>query len=1102
MNVKLYKLMLRMSKVSIYAMIVCYSFSLAVANESEAQQKFLKEVSLNLETGKSDLLSLVEEIESSSNFVFAYSKRDVRGKSIVLDKGIWNMEDLLKEMSVQAKVSFKRVNESITIKHVKGAENLPYLNERLVTQQTITGKITSDEGEEIPGATIVEKGTTNGTVSDMDGLYQLTVAEGAILQVSFVGFQSQEINVGNRSVVDVMLSVDVQSLSEVVVVGYGTQDKKEITSAVVSLDEKSFNKGNINSPTQLLQGKVPGLSIYNKGGDPNSDATIRLRGISTVGANTEPLIVIDGVIGASLNNVDPNDIESINVLKDGSAAAIYGSRGSSGVILVTTKKGTAGEVKIDYNGQVAVSGIQNQVDNMTAAEFLSNGGNDLGNSNDWTDEVTRTGITHIHNISIGGGSASTTYRVSTNFRQVEGILKESGFDQINARANLSHYALNDKLKLDVNFSLTNRESSFSFNEALRYAVFFNPTAPVFGVDANVGTAADYAKYGGYFQPAGLFDSFNPVAIIDQNVNQGKRKEINFSTRAQYEIIDGLTAAVNYAQQYTNNLNGEYYSVYDLLRGQDQGGPGIARRNAKDDRLTLVESYATYTGSFGDINLSLSGGYSFQEISKEDFVIQAGDFPNDDLGYNALENSGNLQEAGLIELRSAASPEERIIAQFVRANMTFDNAVFFNASVRREGSTKLGEDNKWGIFPAVGLGVDLTRYLSLGPISQMKVRAGYGVTGALPRDAGLAQDLYEVDDNGNVTYVRAANEDLKWEEKSEINIGVDFGTERLTGALDVYTRTINDFILERDVDVALFGTDRRFENAGELKTNGIEFSLSYDFVNRNDFLYNSGIVLSSYKTTLEEFPVEEQTRANLGAPGQNSTNLIRVAVGEEIGQIWGPEFSGEVDERGIPIMVDLNNDGQVISAQDAALSDNGDFKELGNGIPDLEVGWTNQLTYNNWELNAFFRGAFGHSLVNTFRAFYEPRIPGQASYNLINTELARDDITSARFSSLYVEKANFFKLDNITLGYNFDVANSNTFSNVRVYFNVQNAFVLTSYTGIDPEPVLQDFGPVDNGNRFVDDNGDPLTPDVLSPGIDRRNNYFTARTFTLGLNLTF
>jgi len=953
--------------------------------------------------------------------------------------------------------------------------------------RVVTGKVTSaDDGSGVPGVNILEKGTSNGTVSDSDGNYRISVGSNATLVFSFVGFATQEAVVGSQSTINISLQSDVLALSEVVVTGYGTQEKKEITSSVVSLSEKEFNKGNINDPSQLLAGKVAGLSVYNRGGDPNTNATIRLRGISTVGANTEPLVVIDGVLGASLSNVDPNDIESINVLKDGSAAAIYGSRGSSGVILVTTKRGSkrSGALAVEYNGYVAAATPFRQQPNMTAGEYVTAGGNDLGAVTDWQDEVTRTGVSFVNNIAISGGSKNTTFRMSTNFRNIDGILEKSGFDQVNARANMTHSALDDKLKIDLNMSLTNRNSNFSFNEALRYAVLFNPTAPI------------RFDNGEYYQ-AILFDNFNPVAIIEQNVNEGKRKNLNYNAKIDYSFTDNLTATVNFGQQSESNLNGEYYTRDSFFRGLNRGG--LARRYTNDINFTLFEAYATYAKEFGKVDLSVTGGYSFQQDQFEDMFVELGNFPSDDLGYNALENAGDRISgiASLVNINSNASPKNQITAQFLRLNMTFDKGIFFNASVRREGSTKLGAENQYGVFPAAGVGVDVLKYAKLNSFNALKVRVGYGVTGSLPSQSGLSQDLYSYSFNGggNVTKTRDANPDLKWEQKKELNFGVDFGIgKNLTGTLDLYTRTISDFILERDVDVAVYSSGRRFENAGELKTNGIELSLNYNDIQLGGVRWTPGIVLSSYKTTLEEFIIDKQVRAELGAPGQNGTYMVRVAVGEKIGQIWGPVFKGVNEANGAPVFADLNGDGKVVSNPGAALAEDGDFKELGQGIPTAEFGWTNQLTYKNWDMNAFFRAAFGHSLVNNFRAFYEPIDPGAInSYNRIITDKAVDGLTSAQYSSLYVEKADFFKLDNITLGYNFKTS-STAFKNIRLYANVQNAFIITNYTGIDPEPQLQDFGSSDNGGF------QGTTPDVLAPGIDRRNTYFNSRTFTFGINI--
>lgn len=954
-------------------------------------------------------------------------------------------------------------------------------------QRTVTGKVTaSDDGSAIPGVNILEKGTSNGTTTDAQGNYSISVGSEATLVFTFVGYSTQEVQVGNQTTISVVLQSDVMTLSEIVVTGYGTQDKKEITSAVVSLDNKDFNIGNISDPAQLLQGKVPGLSVYNRGGDPNSASVIRLRGISTVGANTQPLIVIDGVIGASLDNVDPNDIESVSVLKDGSAAAIYGSRASSGVIIVTTKRGSKrGGVAVDYNGFVAASTILNEQPVMTPSQYLAAGGNDLGSQTDWQKEVTQTGISYVNNVSIAGGTDKTSFRMSANFRNVDGILKKSGFDQVNTRANLNHKALDDKLQIDINMSLTERKSDFSFNEALRYAVLYNPTAPI------------RFENGNYFQ-AILFDNFNPVAIIDQNTNEGKRKTMNYNAKVDYSIVDNFTVTANIGQQFESVLNGEYYSRDSFFRGLNRGG--LARRFTSDRSFTLFETYGTYSKSFNNLNLDATVGYSFQQDSYEDMFIEMGNFPSDALGYNALETAGDRISgiANNVNISSNRSPNNKIGAIFARFNLNFGGGIFVNASVRREGSSKLGENNRFGIFPAVGAGVDLTKYLTLQNVDVLKFRVGYGVTGALPAQSGLSRDLYTYSFNGGgaVSKARDANPDLKWEEKAEVNIGVDFSLGgKLSGSLDVYNRKIKDFILERDVDVAVYSSGRRVENVGELGSRGIELALNYNSINFGQLQWTPGIVVSNYSVELKSYITDQEMRANLGSPGQNGTPQIRVKEGEKIGQIWGPVFDG-VNPDGTPRFKDINGDGTVLSNPGAALDPDADFKVLGNGIPTVEFGFTNILKYKNWDINAFFRGAFGHSLVNNFRAFYEPIDPGAInSYNRIITDKAVDGLQFAQFSSLYVEKAGFVKLDNLTVGYNFKTSSS-VFRNLRLYGNIQNAFVITNYTGIDPEPVLQDFGSTDNGG-FAG-----TTPDVLSPGIDRRNNYFTSRTFTFGINIGF
>ncbi|RLD26347.1 MAG: SusC/RagA family TonB-linked outer membrane protein, partial [Bacteroidetes bacterium] len=341
-----------------------------------------------------------------------------------------------------------------------------------------------------------------------------------------------------------------------------------------------------------------------------------------------------------------------------------------------------------------------------------------------------------------------------------------------------------------------------------------------------------------------------------------------------------------------------------------------------------------------------------------------------------------------------------------------------------------------------------------------------------------------------------NPDLKWEEKRETNLGFEFNSGAWAATIDLYNRDIVDFITSVNIDAAANdGFTSQFQNGGELNTKGLEISLNYDVVKNDKISYNTGIIFSTYKTKLEKNTGGDRTIANLGSPGQNGTNMIIVREGEEVGQIWGPVFTGEVDANGSQILADLNGDGNLVTDQGSALAEDADFAVLGKGLPDFEIGWTNQVSFGNWDVNAFFRGAFGHSLVNTFRAFYEPIIGSQSSYNFINTELARPDITSAQFSSYYVEKADFFKLDNLSVGYNFDI-NNDYINNIRLSLSGQNLFTITNYTGSDPEPALQDFGAASNAD-FVN-----ATPDVLAPGIDRRNNYFTSTTITFGININF
>ena len=557
--------------------------------------------------------------------------------------------------------------------------------------QTVTGLVTSEDGP-LPGATVQVKGTAIGVSTDFDGNFTIQADDTDVLLVSFVGFTSQEVAVGDQDQITVTLVAD-NELEEVVVTGYGSQKEKEITSAVVKVTAEEFNKGPINDATQLLQGKVAGLSIYNKGGNPNAPATIRLRGLSTVGANVSPLVVVDGVVGASLDNVDPNDIESINVLKDGSAAAIYGSRGSSGVIIVTTKGGKSGEVSLTYNGQLASASILNRIDVMNPDEFRTAGGSDLGGETDWTEAVTRNAISQIHNISASGGFGNTTFRVSANVRENEGIVINTGFEQFNSRANISTRALDDKLKVDFNASFTQRSSSFGESLVLKYATLFNPTAPIYteGSEYFPGNSGD--AIGGYFETFGLFDSYNPVSIAEQHELTGERTELNYNLSVGYDFSDNFDVQFRAARQTSLNNNRRYVPVTALLAGNALSPTrrGLADFNDNRYEFKLYEAFANYNITSDGFNVNLTGGYSFQQDNFTSKAFGLGDFPGNNMDYSYnIDASEDLLKAGFITANSSRGPDNKIIAFFGRANVVIDDAIYVNASVRREGSTKLGD----------------------------------------------------------------------------------------------------------------------------------------------------------------------------------------------------------------------------------------------------------------------------------------------------------------------------------------------------------------------------------------------------------------------------
>jgi TonB-dependent starch-binding outer membrane protein SusC len=1023
---------------------------------------------------------------------------------------IYQMEEL-KNVPRKSGSSVKEHGSGFNMQTMSSLNLLQYYTSRRAPVETpVKGRVTSEQGEGLPGVSVAVKGTTIGTVTDVDGNYSLTVPDAnSVLVFSFIGYTSQEQLVGGKSEINIQLVEDLQKLSEVVVVGYGTQRKQEVTQAITTLKAEDFNKGNVNDVSQLLQGKVAGLTITRPGGNPNQAFSIRLRGVSTIGPNSQPLVVVDGAIGADLNSVDPNDIASIDVLKDGSAAAIYGTRGSAGVIIITTKRGKEGKPRIDYNGYVTSESMSRHIPVMNREEYLAAGGKDLGADTDWYKEITRTAYTHVHNLSISGGTPNTTYRASLNYRDGQGVLITTGFEQLNARLNLTQKALNDRLSISFDIAQTNRDSDIGWYRQFRDVASYNPTAPVRSPDA------EFEQYGGYFQQQ-LNEHYNPVAYLKQNSNATELNRLNLNLQAEIEIVKNLKLQGRFATQRQNQDHNIFIDKYSNIDSRDANSPyeyggtvngvdlnyqnpslnGVAsKRNVRNDNR-LIETTLNYSLNVGEnIKIGLLGGYSYQYFKNQGTVATGGDIISNILASNNLLSVGDFP-AGRGYVASYLN-DNKLVAFFGRANVNFNETFFLMASLRREGSSMFGENNKWGNFPAVSGGVDISKLVEIPVISNLKLRASYGVTGALPRDPYLSIPTVQAQNqkffyNGNyiTSYgpARNANPDLKWETKGEFDIGLDFAllSNKLSGSFDYYDRKTSDFIYYATVSRVVNNSEFTWLNLGSIRSKGVELALSYNVIDQGDFKWTTGGNFSSFDVTLESLSNEQvQTSTlyigNMGSPGLNATNVIRVREGDKLGNIFGPVFDG-LDESGKFKYKDISGDGVYTRG---AVEDQ---EVLGNGLPKFTLGFTNTIVYKNFDLNFFLRGAFGHDIVNSYRAFYEyPKYV--QSYNIVNTKHYDPNVSveqDAEFSSRFVEKGDFVKLDNATLGYNFNISGGKIFKTARVYINGQNLFVITGYTGVDPEP------------RFTDPDQTGANA-VLSAGIERRRDWIQTRSFTIGVN---
>lgn len=976
-----------------------------------------------------------------------------------------------------------------------------------MAQNKVTGTVTDAQGEPLVGVSVSEVGTSNGTTTDLDGRYSLTVKPGAKLKVSYIGFADQTVKAGSNQ--KITLKEDDKLLNEVVVVGYGTMRRKDVTSSITTVQAKDLNQGSFTSPAQLLQGKVPGLVIADNS-DPNGAASISLRGASTLRSGAmEPYYVIDGVPGASLELVSPSDIESIDVLRDASATAIYGSKAANGVIIVTTKQGNKdGKVNVTYNAYVAFDKAAKTLDMMSASDILNYAqANNLdlsqyydaanpANTN-WQDEVLRTGFSHNHNLSINGGHGKSAYSASMNYRKHDGIVRGTGRESFNGRLFVKTACLNDHLDLSfgLNGSIIDRDRIYTGTtgqSVIDAMYYYNPLVPVKNAD------------GTWYNNSSISQNYNPMSMINEDSQTSREKRIQFTGNAVVHIIKNLDWTTNVAYENKQWLNNNYSTtnsqLYPSLHGR-------AERSSYQDTQKQMESYLNYNLSLDNDahRIGLMAGYSWEETTTGDGMgLWNYNYYNDDLTYNNLSMANNMN--GIDAIDGGNLSTLRMISFYGRVNYSYLGRYLLQASLRRDGSSAFGKNNRWGSFPSVSAAwriIEEPFMKDQKVLSDLKLRAGYGVSGnSFGFDAFSAREYYvatswfpytnaQTGTTSNyhwIAYGHNANPNLKWERTGMFNVGVDFGFlhGRLNGTLEFYYKKTSDLIYGYEVSKSRYSYGWLDANVGDITNTGIELTINAVPVQTKDFTWNTSLNISHNKNKVNklseaEFSVPYIDGGNPDVTGASTfDNVQRIQVGDPIGQFYLWEWAG-YDEYGKSVFNDYDANGNLVGV--TASPDNTDRRKHGCALPVVTLGWNNTLNYKNFSLNLFFRGNFGNKIYNAMRDYYNAVTLIQTGKNVLKEVATNQKATDTRAqvpSDRYLENGSYLKLANLTLGYNFG-SFGNWIKNLRVYATCNNVFTITSYKGIDPEVYLGG----------------------LTPGIDWRNTrYPRTRSFLLGAEIKF
>jgi TonB-linked SusC/RagA family outer membrane protein len=971
----------------------------------------------------------------------------------------------------------------------------------MAQKRTVSGIVTDSKNEPLIGVNVtIKNASTTGTITDIDGKYSLEIPSGnSVLVFSYIGYSTQEVKVSNQSVVDIVLKDDMQALEEVVVVGYGTMKKSDLTGSVSSITSDNFKLGTDLTPQQLMQGAFSGVNISQNSGKPGGSNTIRVRGGTSITASNDPLYVIDGVpistsagvnqsnIGSSttdffdqepinpLSNINPNDIESINILKDASATAIYGSRGANGVIMITTKKGKAGMRQLDYSFNLGVSTVAKKLDVLTGDEYrktVSELGltlDDKGQNTDWQDVIFRTAISQNHYVSFMSGSENTSYRASAGYSNQNGVMEGSGMKSANARMNINHKALNDKLKLNMNISygetnsdqapVSNTVGSEMGSSMLYEAYVFNPTYPIYNEEGDYYDVPPYRV--------------NPASFSKELLDERATSQFLGNLTADWNFYKPFTLQVN-AGYNKNTINRNSYISKSNLLGN--GNNGYVTVQKLSDYSKLLETILKYNQSFGKHNIDAMVGYSWQYFYSEGQTTKAYGFLSDNFKWYSLA------AAQTVESVSSYAESNTLISMYGRINYNYADKYLLTATVRRDGSSRFGSGNKWGIFPSVAASWRISQedFFQNDIMSDLKLRASFGITGS--QEIGNYNSLSTLGASTNgylvggekITIVlpqQYTNPDLKWEQTAQTDIGIDFGflNGKIRGSIDYYYKKTTDLLLSVAVPSPSLITTQ-IANVGTVTNQGIELDLSFDLMRTKNFAWDANLNLSHNKNEVVSLSNGQWTGDNMQvAPcqgqGLSGTYAQLIMPGQPIGTFYGKRFIGVVDG-----VEQFANDGEP--------------EVIGCAQPDLTFGLGTNLQYKNWTLSLNFRGSIGNDVYNCTanNLAYLSNLPGRnVLKEAVTSGVNRDQ--AKVYSSRFIEDGSFVRLDNLSLGYNFSLPKL-YISNARVFVSAQNLFVITGYSGADPEV-----------NSEISRTGvAPLGVDYLS--------YPKARTFSMGINLSF